>query len=392
MDNNIYIMDNNINIIDTNLSSVLQPSPKRLRESSNLFDEENDDDDYVNSLRLNVETDDDIQYFSKKSPKSPKRTKLRDTLDIDHDDDMETVDIDPEMETVDIDPEMETFDIDEQVTSHHFNPHPIYADAVTDHQSNITEQENIEIGNFVDMEETPIDIVENLMYPRYFNYPHISTIGTGLQITPGIGDSVLMEKNITFLNNRQKEGDTSNGLYPSTVFLPKNIATFSNDSIVSNISSDAQFIQLGPLAPLPKEFLLNPREYWGMLQSRGWYSIKTPDIMQSGFCYKDIDDEYVKKRFGSNLFLRRGEPRILQESDEYIEKIYETSEMNINLFNNLFKEDICFPSEDSVINYCRSTYGIGMNNFPNNTEAPAFNSMNSVISFLFPNNQGNIPN
>jgi hypothetical protein len=111
--------------------------------------------------------------------------------------------------------------------------------------------------------------------------------------------------------------------------------------------------------------------------------------MQRGFYNKDIDDEYVKKRFGTHLFLRRGEPRILKESDEYIEKIYETAEMNINLFNRLFKEDICFPSEDSVINYCRSTYGIGITNFPGSATTP---TVNSLLMLLFPNPIDDAPN
>jgi len=60
--------------------------------------------------------------------------------------------------------------------------------------------------------------------------------------------------------------------------------------------------------------------------------------------------------------------------------------MNMNLFNRLFKEDLCFPSEDSVISYCRSTYGIGLNNFPINTSntnaAPTINS--AIMTYLFP--------
>jgi hypothetical protein len=130
-----------------------------------------------------------------------------------------------------------------------------------------------------------------------------------------------------------------------------------------------------------------------LLQSRGWYSIETPEYMRD-CCYVDIDDEYVKKRFNTHLFLRRGESRILQNGDEYIEKIYESSEMTFNLFSQLFKEDICFPSEESVISYCRSIYGIRNDDIPVHQQPNTINQpIATIMSFLFdPNVENPLPN
>ena len=412
------MMNNNIE------SDIQQSSPKRLRESNHFYYQSNDDADENNTEDpelvmihttsvmiqttngdLNLESNDHIAYV-KPLKSSPKRTKMSGASG-NFDNDM---DIDNAITS--------TTSTSFPVSILPFIPHPIANNNMEQEDDNTNDNINddaneeaddddvaaadddddandddddINDGYEVDVDNRDIEV--DLLEPQFFNFPKVSTMGEGLA-NPNI-TSTLLNKNIVLLENLLKEADTSEGKYPPTILPPKTVATFSDsdvldactsDSAVLRDSSDCMFIQLGPLAPLPKEFMLNPRSYWGHLQTRGWYSIKTPEIMQTGFCYKDIDDEYTKKRFGTHLFLRRGEPQILQAGDVYTEKLYETAEMNINLFNSLFKEDICFPSEDSVISYCRSTYGIGLNNFPVNTSntnaVPTINS--SIMTYLFP--------
>lgn len=368
---------------------VPQSSPKRLRECSLLFDDDdkdmddNDDDENnisdeelvmihnSSSRNMKVDTNNDIGYL-KPLKSSPKRTKVNTTTTT-----TTTTNTDQQFR--------KSSSSSFTAAAAAFIPHPL-SNTLISQLPNISNQENIiNNGMLNDPNESGSTddrhIYVEKLYPQLFNFPHVSTIGTGL---PRLHSNELLTANRERLSNHKRESDTSNSAYPPTILRSQSITTFVTDSSAEEISNNCAFVQLGPLQPLPQEFLTNPRAYWEHLQSRGWYSIKTPELMQTGNYYKDIDDDYLKKRFGSHLFLRRGEPKILQHNETYIEKIYETSEMTFNLFNRLFQEDLCFPSEDSVISYCRSTYGIGIHNFPTTSTNPTANINSVIMTFLFP--------
>lgn len=364
--------------------TTLSSSPKRSRDSDDdHIDADNDVEDYeiVSIINTSSMINNNEVNYTIPLKLSPKRTKV---IDLFHD-------REPRVDS----------NVNEEYMNQLLSTSSSSIAQLPSNQNNQIMSDPNDQGFGDVLESSYIQLSEPVIHdvqlePQLFNYPHLSTIESG---APRLGSFSLLHSNKNFLEKRKEEyNHTSNNFYPPTIPSPPPFTVFTQrEDILVNENqniTDCYYVQLGPLCPLPRDFLLNPRSYWPLLQSRGWYTIETPTYMRD-CCYIDIDDEYLKKRFNTHLFLRRGEPRILQAGDEYIEKVYETSEMSYNLFNQLFKEDICFPSEECVINYCRSLYGIRSDDIPVHqpNTTTVHQPITTILSYLFdPNVEHHIPN